>query len=432
MAQDRFNISRSFSEITEESRYLFVTEEPEILRPDELRRTVYENNIMDHSRALDLEVRVLRTEMSAYKKQGKDLYKLLGQWRELNSKLEVKEQEQRTEIARLWESVCEIPVLKEELAQTEKKQAENENLWAEIDALQENERVINERNKNLTDEVERNQREIEHLTAAVRDLQCQVKVAQEEHSDKDEITQKLSHVESLLEEKQAEITKLRTALHDLQEKEEFLNEQNDIVTADLAQLESLRKKKIEEIKNLKETVQDLQYQVEDAEQQILTKDEQITKLNMEIGYKQETIEEWCTLTAEMRQSIRDLKDQLAMKQEEDILDGTQNFREESRACAEHTELEIFEEARDQTLQDTPSAEPQQLEVPSTKPQWHCCAKWLLKAGLHIGISTVGVLIPAAILTAKVTANCCTDPNYWQCVYHLLEPYCNIQQVHHPF
>ncbi|GLD60245.1 putative WEB family protein At1g65010, chloroplastic isoform X3 [Lates japonicus] len=360
-------------------------------------------------------------------------------------------------------------------SQTEKKQAE-------IDALQENERVINERNKNLTDEVERNQREIEHLTAAVRDLQCQVKVAQEEHSDKDEITQKLSPVESLLEEKQAEITKLTTALHEFQEKEEFMIEANNVVIMEMAQLESLRKKQVEEIKYLRFTVQDLQYQVDDGEERILIRDEQITKLKKEIASKQKTIEEWCTLTAEMRQSIRDLKDHLLMKQEEDILDGTQNFREESRACAEHTELEIFEEARDQTLQDTPSAEPQQLEVPSAEPQhlevpfaepqqlevpftepqqlevpstepqqlevpstepqqleassaepqqleassaepqWRHRAKWLLKAGLQIGM---GMLIPAAILTAKVTANC------WDCG-SLLEPYCNFPQGQHPF
>ncbi|XP_022610364.1 paramyosin-like [Seriola dumerili] len=344
-------------------------------------------------------------------------------------------------------------------SQTEKKEAENDNLKAEIYALQAKEKMLNEKNNNLIDEVadleyvrERNQQQIESLRAAVCDLQCQVKESQEVHRDKEEVTQKLTHVESLMEKKQIEMEKLRTALHHLQEKEEFLNEQNNMVTAELAQLESLKEKQNEENKKLKTAVQDLQYRVEETHLLILNKDELIAKQNNEIAYKQQLVEEYYTLTTEIRQSLHDLENQLEMRQEEEKLAGIKNFREESRFFFETTEqLEMPEEQRDESLQATPAAEPQQLETPVREPQqletlaaepqqlktpvrepqWCHSAKRLLNVGLHIGIATVATLIPAAILTTQLTANCSTNPSCCECAFQLLEPYCQFQQGQRP-
>ncbi|XP_071327537.1 uncharacterized protein [Trachinotus anak] len=398
----------------------------------------------------------------------------------LIEKLQTEEKNLLATVQNLQESLSDQKKINAEFvlleSQTEEKQAENENLWVEIHALQHNEKMLNENIKSLTDEVaklecvrERNQGEIESLRAAVRDFQCQVKEAQEVHRDKDEVTQKLTHVESLMEKKHTEVEKLRTALHSLQEKEEFLNEQNNMVTAELARLESLREKQNEENNKLKTAVQDLQYQVKEAQQLLFTKDELIAKQNNEIAYKQQVVEEYYTLTSNLRQSLCDVKSQLGMKQEEDILAGIKNFTEESRTFVENGEkLEMHEEQKDESLKEllttqsqqletpaaepqqlethsaepqqletpaaepqqleTHSAEPQQLETPAAEPQWRRCAKRLLNVGLNIGITTVGMLIPAVILTAS----CSTNPSCYDCAYRLLEPYCDVQQGQHPF
>ncbi|XP_070686648.1 putative leucine-rich repeat-containing protein DDB_G0290503 [Pempheris klunzingeri] len=209
--------------------------------------------------------------------------------------------------------------------------------------------------------------ELESLRATVHTLQCQVKEACDIHREKDETIQRLTDVESQAEKRQAENERLKMALRNLEEKEDFLNEQNERVVAELVQYESATAKYCEEKKNLKAAVQNLQDQLEETNQLMRDNNELILKQKKQIAYKQEETEELRSLITNLKQSNLDLKDQLETKNEEEILAGI-NFKEECRILTEITELDSPEDQRDESPLQTTATDQQQLNILTAEHQ----------------------------------------------------------------
>ncbi|XP_035515416.1 putative leucine-rich repeat-containing protein DDB_G0290503 [Morone saxatilis] len=178
-----------------------------------------------------------------------------------------------------------------------KKHAEVKQLRAELQSLQDNEMILNGQNKNLTANMAqlewfnaKNQAEVKQLRATAFDSEHCAEEAQQDHSDEDELLQKVvrlqtenknllaavqdlqanekilrdnltaerDHMKSLKEKKHAEVEQLRAQLQSLQDNEMVLNEQNKNLTADMAQLECFNAKKHAEVKQLRADLQSLQ------------------------------------------------------------------------------------------------------------------------------------------------------------------------------
>ncbi|KAI3371439.1 hypothetical protein L3Q82_024043, partial [Scortum barcoo] len=182
------------------------------------------------------------------------------------------------------------------------------------DQLKEEEEILAERQSDVT---------LLNIAPEEQSQENLLDTAQVRHCPEvDELKQQLTDV-SLTESKEAEIEKLKKSLHALQEKEDFLNEQNRSIVDKLVHLETLSEKQNEENENLKTAVCELQTQVEEGELLILNNKELITKQNEEIVHKQQVIDELYALTTCLKQSIFDLKEQVEMKQEEAILSERQ-------------------------------------------------------------------------------------------------------------
>ncbi|XP_045892583.1 nucleoprotein TPR-like isoform X1 [Micropterus dolomieu] len=352
----------------------------------------------------DTYIRKLEEEKLVLSEENKNMTAELARIKSLREKL-------RTEIENLKATVNDLrkneKVLNDNLTAEldqlkslrEEKHAEVEQLWAALHGLQDNEKILNEQNENLTAEVaqleslnEINQAEIKQLRAAVYDLEHHDEEAQQDHSGKDELLEKVAELEhlkktlevnnkqlqdlgeretslyeqnntmgaeltslklkmkikqalnehlmedadylqDLREEQQAEIEKLRAALHNLQEYEDFLNKQNDNFTDELAQLESLTEKQNEENKNLKTSVQDLLHRLEEVRQLILNKDEPI-----------------------------------ARRYEEEILAEVANYREECRMAENTEQLDSHEEQGDDSFLVTTPEEQGDDSLLETTPE----------------------------------------------------------------
>ena len=445
MSQEKFNTSLNVSEISEESNlHLYVSEEAEILKPrggpqgqrDISCRTCHEQKakIQSEVETLELELKELRAKRSRYTKQEEELSKLHGQQKELNSKIEIMIQdvsELEAENNRLVESVCKMTEIKGELERVS-------NLLSE-------EKSVREKNE-----------------AYIRELEEKnLLVSQEEKN----MTAELICLESLTDTLRTDNEHLWTEIHALKENEKRLNDQ-------VAHLEVLRETCGEEAESLREALQDLEIQVQYVEEQIWSKDELIRKQKMEMYNQRQMFEQYYIFVTDIKKTLLDRKHQLEMRQEEDILAGVENFREESLNFAENTEqqeipedpsddgpwetppeepqqletqaeepqqleilpeepqqletqaeepqqLEILPEEPQQleTLAEEPqpleilpgepqqletqAVEPQQLETPAEEPKWRRFGKRLLKVGLGIGIASVGIIIPSAILVSMI-------------------------------
>ncbi|KAF0047095.1 hypothetical protein F2P81_000728 [Scophthalmus maximus] len=246
-------------------------------------------------------------------------------------------------------------------------QAENENMYADIHALQENEKVMKKTNKNLTAEVDHLQRGIGNLRKEVCGLQCQLNESQEELRDRDEIKQELDHVKSLIKKQQAELRRLTTALHYRQEHEEFMNIEKNIGMDYLAQLESQIEIQNKQTKDLKTTVEDLHYQLEEAQQLLLKKDELIKEKNREMDYNQQVIMKCYTLTMNLKKLLGDLMVQMMRRQKGKIQAGKDYLRAKSWAL-ESPAVEVQQEspAAKVLLQEFPAAEVVVQESPAAE------------------------------------------------------------------
>ncbi|AWP04268.1 putative trichohyalin-like [Scophthalmus maximus] len=326
---------------------------------------------------------------------------------------------------------------------TDRLETENKN-------LRKNEELMKKRIKKLTDDdehlenlIKKYQREIEHLKKDMCHLQYQLNKTQEEVKDRDEVKQELDHVKCLLKKQQAELSNLISKLHYYQKQEEFLNKQK-LIVHDLAQLESQIDK--ENSQPLKTTVQDLQCQLEEAQELLLIKDELIIEQNKEMDCNQQVIMDSHALTGHLKKSLEDLMVQLMILQMGDIQADKDNIRAESWPY-ESPPVEVVQESPPSEalmqvspavgvlLQESPHSEvllqePSAVEVllleasalqetPAVEPSKQYHGKRLLQVGLcTAGISAVGILIPAAMLTTGLTCNC-------DIAYELGQLFCNL-------
>ncbi|XP_030262343.1 trichohyalin-like isoform X2 [Sparus aurata] len=173
----------------------------------------------------------------------------------------------------------------------EEHHTEAEQLKATVRALKESEDSLQQQHVSIANELsqyesltERQNQQNKSLKTAVQDLQCRLKEAEQEISDKDgcrtrqeeeflagvedfsqqcsvwaekcdNLTAERGQLLSLREEHHTEAGQLREALQSLQTKERFLNEDVHNLTAEGVRYESLIQKNQAEIKQLKKTAQ---------------------------------------------------------------------------------------------------------------------------------------------------------------------------------
>ncbi|XP_074486196.1 uncharacterized protein LOC141764685 [Sebastes fasciatus] len=255
---------------------------------------------------------------------------------------------------------------------------------------------LSEQNRNATNEVSQLESLNENLRKQVQKLQKNGKITADENQSliakvarieslRQAETEQLQWSEELIRDKDEEIQNLTCAgkemsqvLRDLQKKEVSLSDQYRRAIDELARLESLTAKQNEEKRNLKTAVQDLQSQVELANDQIFQMDEHKAIQTRKIAYYQEQLEECYILTTVLKQSVRDLKHQQEARQEEEILAGVGQQRDEN-----------FSETTsgyqsDESLPESPAS------VSRTRSFLCRSAKCLLKVGLPLAITAVGV------------------------------------------
>uniref|UniRef100_UPI0037E73281 myosin-11-like n=1 Tax=Semicossyphus pulcher TaxID=241346 RepID=UPI0037E73281 len=265
---------------------------------------------------------------------------------------------------------AEIERLRQELEDVSAKESTLQELVNEKTEIEEQRRKMDSCIRNLevdklalTEEKKHMIAELAHLESlntslkeAVHARECQLREAQEVNRDSNEAAKYLNDAVSLIEKKEAEIERLRQELHALQEKEEFLDKNNEGLANELARHESLTKGLKDDNGHLKLVVQQLQYQLEDSKQIISNNNELMAKHNREIGVKQEMIDELYDHMTDLKQSLCQLKEELQMRQEEEIFGGTDNFAEESRK-AEHTEqLDSPQDLTGESLLETTTEE----------------------------------------------------------------------------
>ncbi|CAI5665588.1 unnamed protein product [Oreochromis niloticus] len=225
----------------------------------------------------------------------------------------------------------------------------------------------------------------------------------------------------------AEIKTINLMLHELQEKEEFLLEENSSITAELSNVESERDGQKKDNTNLRKALENLECKVSEAQDLIIKNNEIIKKQNRaeiktiqmhlheiqkkqaflfkqkrsiaaletpecqageahrliiqnndiierqyrEIVYKWELIDDLYKVLETRLQTAQDLKDVLSMVQKQNVLADVKNVQEECQIAGELLQLE------------NPPGEVQ------TSDSWRCGAKRLLKVGL--GLATAGLV-----------------------------------------
>ena len=288
-----------------------------------------------------------------------------------------------------------------------------------VHVLQVNQAKSHERIHSLTDEVarlesltEQKQAEIERLNVALRGLWNKEASLNEQVSD---LTAKGEQLEGVNEEKQAEIEQLTATAHHFKENEDFLRQQHDSLADELSQHESLMKSQNEKNKNLQMALHELQHFLNEAEQQICGQDELIKKQERQIEYNQQLVEELYTERADMKQTVRELKHELEKRQEEEVLAGVESIDQEFKLLAENMEKPGQSETpRDDEVLESPAAEPQAAEG-QTSSWWRYCAKGLLKVGLSVGTCAASTLISNVILENLNMYN--VNP---------MHPFCNLE------
>ena len=288
-----------------------------------------------------------------------------------------------------------------------------------VHVLQANETKSHEWIQSLTDEVarlesltEQKQAEIERLNVALRGLWNKEASLNEQVSD---LTAKGEQLEGVNEEKQAEIEQLTATAHHFKENEDFLRQQHDSLADELSQHVSLMKSQNEKNKNLQMALHELQHLLNEAEQQICGQDELIKKQERQIEYNQQLVEELYTERADMKQTVRELKHELEKRQEEEVLAGVESIDQEFKLLAENMEKPGQSETpRDDEVLESPAAEPQAAEG-QTSSWWRYCAKGLLKVGLSVGTCAASTLISNVILENLNMYN--VNP---------MHPFCNLE------
>lgn len=243
---------------------------------------------------------------------------------------------------------------------------------AEFQIPQDNDMILNEqKQEKLTADVAPLESRYNKDQSEIEQLEYRVQEVQQNRSE--ELLQKVAQLERVIKKMQIENTNLLAEVGDIQSVSEEHSREN---------------------RNLKTAVQKLEYQVEEAKQLIWNKDqciwikdeliwnkdELIAKQNRLIAHKQQVLEELYIQTNDMKQSICDLKDQLERRWEDEMLAGIENLRGECSILVENAGQ----------LDSAPAS-----EAPTS--MWCHCAKGLLKVGLYVGITIVGILIPVGVM-----------------------------------
>ncbi|CAI5652657.1 unnamed protein product [Oreochromis niloticus] len=309
----------------------------------------------------------------------------------------------------------------------------NEHLLTENCALKENEEILTKQNETLSAELallqtitEKKQEELKNLTQQIFRMEDAVK---------DIENVKRAQLESVKARSQAEIKTIQMSLHELQQKEEFLLEQNSSIDAERNELKK-------ENTILRKGLENLEYKVRTTEnltQQIFTLEEIIKKQNCKIVHMQDLIDELSEHLEMKRKINQNLKDQLRREEEGKILAATHNFEDSCQITDEPLQLEnlapepedldspVSEPSPDVVLtQENLAPEPEELDSPvsesppdvvPTSSSWRHGARRLLRVGL--GLAAAGILIPAAYWAFSMFNNC----SPYDSVYGGLEPYC---------
>ncbi|XP_030599126.1 paramyosin-like [Archocentrus centrarchus] len=314
MSQDKFSTSTSVPEIREESATLYMSAESEITERMELQQRI---------RDLRLELRDVEAQNALYKAsfrgvrdQLKEMLNTkvpkLEKLRETNQKemdslkeaLDVFQREKqygkvfKTMPEELSDARDEVTLLQSQLRKTE---AENENLLAEVDTLQEKKKVLSQKNYCLTAELahlqsvtEEKHEETGNLRQKISKLEDQVKEAEAD---------KQAQVESVEAKMQTEIQTMKSSLSDLQVKAESLLHQKNCAVAELVQVESLGDEQRKEIAKLRRALGDSENQRAKAKNEIMMKEDELEKQKRVITGKQEEIND-------LKQKIFTLEDQV--------------------------------------------------------------------------------------------------------------------------
>ncbi|XP_039454013.1 myosin-J heavy chain-like [Oreochromis aureus] len=309
----------------------------------------------------------------------------------------------------------------------------NEHLLAENYALKENEEILTKKNETLSAELallqtitEKKHEELKNLTQQIFRL---------ENAVKDIENVKRAQLESVKARSQAEIKTIQMSLHELQQKEEFLLEQNSSIDAERNELKK-------ENTILRKGLENLEYQVRTTEnltQQMFTLEEIIKKQNCKIVHMQDLIDELSEHLEVKRKINENLKDQLRREEEEKNYIAAHNFGDSCQITDEPLQLEnlapepedldspVSEPSPDVVLtQENLAPEPEELDSPvsesppdvvPTSSSWRHGARRLLKVGL--GLAAAGIVIPAAYWAFSMFNNC----SPYDSVYGGLEPYC---------
>ncbi|KAG8012547.1 hypothetical protein GBF38_020346 [Nibea albiflora] len=357
-----------------------------------------------------------------------ELLRTVAELEQLKKKMEMEKQTAMEKNEKSVKSFSQEMIDLESLL--EKTQAETECLYTQVSDLRKEKIILNESIQSLKDEVvhlesvrEKNQEKIHSLTKEVLELKYQVKEAQDVRRERDEVQQKLTHAESLLEKKQLEDRKYADTYHKMKDNEDFLYEQNEKMSTEVARLETLVGEKNKDNQNLKKTLRELQCQLEEDIILIQNNRELLQKKEMIIAEKEQEIKEHDNIRMTLRQSIRDLKDQLERRQEE-ILAGVEG------TVAQLPETSNF---LDKQINDIPMQFPQEqppAPVAQSTSFLSRCAGGVLKAGLTVGIAAAGIL-------ALGYAGCSYDTDgsatkrILGCVYQMIEPYCDMTYITPP-
>ena len=233
----------------------------------------------------------------------------------------------------------------------------------EIEQLKRSARTETENHSAAVQELEslmdKKQREIERLRAALQSLQNKEKFLNE---DIHNLTAEGVQLKHLNETNQAEIKQLKATVRAHKKSEDSLKQQHVSIANELSQYVYLTERQNQQNKNLKTAVQDLQCRLDEAEQQIFERDELIKKQDREIEFSQQLVEELNTERTDKKQSICDLKGQLETNQEEEVLAGVENFSQRCSLWAEKCDNLTAERDQLLSLREEHHSEVEQLRV----------------------------------------------------------------------
>ncbi|KAL3993129.1 catenin alpha [Sarotherodon galilaeus] len=436
-----------------------------------------EESLLEQNSSIHAQLSQIESERNEQKKENANLKKTLEslecQVREGHIERTKKDEMIENQIREILHNQERIVELEEHIESMKQVGADlknqlNEHLLAENYALKQNEEILTKNNETLSAELallqtitEKKREELKNLTQQIFRLEYEVK-------DIENVKQ--AQLESVKARSQAEIKTIQMSLHELQQKEEFLLEQNSSIDAERNELKK-------ENTILRKGLENLEYQVrrttESRTQQIFILEEIIKNQNSRIVHMQDLIDELYEHLKVKRKINENLKVQLRREEEGKILAAALNFEDSCQITDEPLQLEnlapepedldslvsepspdvvltqenlapepedldslVSEPSPDVVLtQENFAPEPEELDSPVSEPppdvvptssSWRHGAKRLLKVGL--GLAAAGIVVSAAYWGFSMSNSC----SPYDSVYGLLESYCYLGGGSVPF